>query len=186
MAHSEQQGFVGQTKCRYPDYFRGTSVLEVGSRNINGSVRAFFDNPSRYIGIDCTAGPGVDVVCLAHEYPVPEAGRHFDVLISCEAFEHDPYLYDLTIPHIVKLLRPGGLFVATCASVLRQEHGTIRSNNPEGTFGPDPNFYAGVCVGRLTMALAPYFNDLAVELARFELDVYASGIRNDNYSSFVP
>lgn len=183
MAHSEQQGFVGQTKCRYPDHFRGTSVLEVGSRNINGSVRDFFDNPAIYTGIDCMPGDGVDFVTLAHEYQSP---LKYDVLISCEAFEHDPYLYDLTIPHIVKLLRPGGLFVATCASVLRQEHGTIKANNPEGTFGPDPNYYAGVCVDRLTKALAPYFNDLAVELARFELDVYASGIRNDNYSSFVP
>jgi hypothetical protein len=42
MAHESQQNFVSRVKSRFPDSFSGKRVLEVGSLDINGSVRSLF------------------------------------------------------------------------------------------------------------------------------------------------
>lgn len=108
----------------HPDHFSGVRVLEVGSLDINGSVRPMFTR-CQYIGLDVVPGPGVDVVCPAHQF---QAEWHsFDTIISCESLEHDPHWRE-TLGHVVRLLRPGGLFVMTCASGTRAEHGTRRTS----------------------------------------------------------
>ena len=50
MSHQQQLIFVASVKDQFPEYFSQTKVLEVGSLNINGSVRQFFNNPDKYIG----------------------------------------------------------------------------------------------------------------------------------------
>lgn len=173
MSHPEQVQFVKDVRTARPAFFEGGHVLELGSRNVNGSVRDLFHNPSRYVGLDCTPGPCVDVVCLAHEY---DSAEPFDVVISCEAFEHDPYLAD-TLRNAMCLLRSGGLFVATAASPARKEHGTHRSTGSD-VYGPDPDYYAGVNADWLYTRLSHwYLDECSVTLARDGLDVYASGIR---------
>lgn len=174
MAHPEQQAFVGNIKSRFPDYFKGKRVLEVGSQNINGSVRVFFKECD-YIGIDCNPGKDVDVVCLAHDYV---SMKLFDTVISCEAFEHDPFL-DKTIMNIALLLKPGGLFVATAAAPGRQEHGTVRTVTPgyEAPHGPDPHYYKGVSVDYLQPLMSPHFDPMEVQLQRGGTDIYAFGFR---------
>ena len=86
MAHEAQTDFVKSIREKHRDHFTGKRVLEVGSRNINGSVRNFFFECD-YVGLDYHRGRGVDVTGLAHEYDTRDP---FDVVISCEAFEHDP------------------------------------------------------------------------------------------------
>jgi hypothetical protein len=86
MSHQQQLDFIKSVKDQLPEYFKGTKVLEVGSLNINGSVRQFFE-PDQYIGCDLGEGAGVDIVCRGHELPYPN--ESFDVVISCECFEHD-------------------------------------------------------------------------------------------------
>src|SRR5262249_2718748 len=49
-----------------------------------------------------------------------------DVVISCECFEHNPFWLE-TFLNMARMLRPGGLFVLTCAGVGRGEHGTART-----------------------------------------------------------
>jgi SAM-dependent methyltransferase len=160
----------------HPEFFDSKRVLEVGSRNINGTVRDFFGN-CIYIGIDCVQGKDVDLVCLAHEYDSEEL---FDTVISCEAFEHDPHI-DETIANCMRLLKPGGLFVATMAGRTRQEHGTARSHTDscQEEFGPDPNYYKNVEADDLRWALKPYLDPLEIEEARGAADLYAWGIRNE-------
>jgi hypothetical protein len=62
MAHSQQRDFFQGVKNKKPEAFTGVEVLEVGSLNINGTVRDFFDS-TRYIGADVAEGRDVDVVC---------------------------------------------------------------------------------------------------------------------------
>jgi SAM-dependent methyltransferase len=50
----------------------------------------------------------------------------FDVAISCECFEHDPH-HIKTIENMIRLVKPGGLVVFSCATTGRKEHGTTRS-----------------------------------------------------------
>ena len=47
------------------DNVRGKTVIEVGSMNVNGSLRGHVTalSPASYVGIDFMAGSGVDVVC---------------------------------------------------------------------------------------------------------------------------
>lgn len=176
MAHPEQMDFVQGVRGRFPDFFRGTNVLEVGSRNVNGSVRQFFSGGT-YVGLDCEPGPGVDVVSLAHEYK-PPTDALFDVVISCEAFEHDPYLRK-SLTNVMRYLRIGGLFVATCASSSRPEHGTRKTLTTDGIFGPDPDYYRGVSSADLRAILALFLDPMTVISARAGLDVYAFGLRAD-------
>lgn len=137
MAHPAQQEFCAVVKQQFPEFFQGRRVLEIGSRNINGSVRELFEDCD-YVGVDCEAGTGVDVVCLGHEYEAePES---FDVACAVETFEHDPHA-ERTVGHMVRLLRSGGLLFMTCAGEGRGEHGTARTGN---RYGPDSGFYRNV------------------------------------------
>ena len=123
MSHWQQIGFIEEVKREFPRYFESTKVLEIGSLDINGSIRAFFSNAD-YVGIDVAEGPGVDVVCQGQEFRA-EPGS-FDVAISCEVMEHNPHWRE-TFMNMCALTRPGGLVVMTCATVGRPEHGTRRS-----------------------------------------------------------
>ena len=42
MAHKEQKDFIDRVKSKYPSYFTNTCILEIGSWNVNGTVRDFF------------------------------------------------------------------------------------------------------------------------------------------------
>jgi SAM-dependent methyltransferase len=129
MAHPEQLEFVGMVKTAFPTFFKGARTLEIGSLDINGTIRQFFvDCP--YIGLDVAAGPGVDVVCQGQSYDAQDGS--FDTVISCEAMEHNPY-WQQTLANMIRVCRPGGLIIMTCATVGRKEHGTTRtspSNSP--------------------------------------------------------
>jgi SAM-dependent methyltransferase len=117
--------FVMQTMGQYPDAFMENKVLEVGSLNINGSVRGFFFNAHEYIGCDVGPGPGVDIVCPGEELTYPD--NYFDTSITTECFEHNPNWVE-TFENMWRMTRPGGLIVMTCAAEGRPEHGTSRSD----------------------------------------------------------
>jgi SAM-dependent methyltransferase len=124
MSHPEQLEFVGNLKSAFPSFFKGGRVLEIGSLDINGSVRQFFQ-ADEYIGLDVGPGPGVDVVCEGQKYDAPDGS--FDVVISAECLEHNPYWIE-TMDNMFRLVRPGGLVIMTCAAPGRPEHGTKRTS----------------------------------------------------------
>lgn len=124
MAHLAQTVFFDWVRHIRPRFFTNCRVLEVGSLNVNGTVRPLFSG-CEYVGLDLGEGPGVDVVGPAHEYAAP-AGS-FDTVVSAECFEHDMHL-PATLAAVVRLLRPGGLFAFTCANRSRPEHGTARTD----------------------------------------------------------
>jgi SAM-dependent methyltransferase len=95
------------------------SVLEVGSFNVNGSVRRFFTGP--YVGIDMQAGPGVDIVMNAHELNtlrVDTLDGHvinstFDVIVCTEMLEHDDAPW-LSLREMAAVCRDDGYLLLTC------------------------------------------------------------------------
>lgn len=130
MAHVEQQDFCKKMKVLYPKYFSEKRILDIGSLDVNGNNRFLFDDQSSYIGLDVGEGPNVDVSIPGHMYDAPD--EFFDIIISTEVFEHDMH-YVETIKNIIRMLKPGGAFIFTCASGQRPEHGTRRrgeSNAP--------------------------------------------------------
>jgi hypothetical protein len=169
MAHPEQTAFIAGVRACLPEHFTGKRVVEIGSRDVNGTVRDYFDGCD-YTGLDAVAGPGVDVVGLAHEYRLPGP---VDVVVTCEALEHDPR-WRLTLATACGWLRPGGLFVGTWAGPLRPEHGTTRTG---AEYGPDADYYGNVSAADFRTAAAPYLDGLQVVTARGGQDVYAVGFR---------
>lgn len=171
MAHPAQQEFCHDVKLRFPDFFHKTRVLEVGSRDINGSVREAFSD-SDYTGIDAEPGNGVDQVCLGHEFEAP--AQSFDVVCSLETFEHDPHAPQ-TVANMLKLLRPGGLFFMTCAGEGRKEHGTRRTGT---LYGPDANFYQNVSLAMfLDWIKAFTFEELYLKHNKQVSDLYCFAIK---------
>ena len=122
MAHYQQLKFVETVRQFFPDKFSNQKVLEVGSWNVSGSVRQFFDGCD-YTGVDVSPGPGVDVICFGQDLDYPSG--IFDTVISCECFEHNPE-WVATFKNMHRMLKDDGIFVLTCATYGRREHGTPR------------------------------------------------------------
>jgi SAM-dependent methyltransferase len=125
VSHPEQQRFLALVASANHTVLEGGRVLEVGSYDVNGTVRRAFGAAADYVGVDLAPGPGVDRVGYGHEIEDPVAS--YDLAISGECFEHDPHWRD-TFSTMVRVVRPGGLVAFTCASIGRPEHGTIRSD----------------------------------------------------------
>lgn len=130
MAHEQQRDFCRKVKARFPEFFHGKLVVDFGSLDINGSNQYLFEN-SGYIGVDLFAGRNVDLACKGHELGLPD--ESVDVIISTECFEHDSH-YGKTINNINRLLKRGGLFLFSCATTGRAEHGTRRTTPEDAPF----------------------------------------------------
>lgn len=96
------------------------SVIEIGSRDINGSARAFWPN-AQWIGLDLHAGPAVDVVCDAQQYVPAEL---VDMVVCCEVLEHAANWGEI-LTHAASWLKPTGRIIVTCAGPGRAEHSAI-------------------------------------------------------------
>jgi glycosyltransferase involved in cell wall biosynthesis/SAM-dependent methyltransferase len=123
--HKLAWGFVSTVKAQAPEFFIGKRVLEVGSMDINGSVRDLFTSCD-YFGIDLGEGKGVDEV--RHVTQVFLADATYDVIISTEALEHDE-LWNLSLKAMYRLLKPNGVLIITCAGPDRAEHGTRKTED---------------------------------------------------------
>ena len=130
MAHQEQAEFFSEVRAHYPSAFAEARVLEVGSLDINGSVRELFTRCD-YTGVDLQLGPGVDLACQGQL--VGFASGHFDTVISAECLEHNPYWRE-TLANMLRMTRPGGLLLMSCATTGRYEHGTTRTNADASPF----------------------------------------------------
>lgn len=124
MAHKEQFEFVTKLRSNFAYYFAGKKVLEIGSLNINGSVRDFFIQCD-YTGVDIGPGKDVDVVSLGHEFIMPD--NTYDTVLSTECFEHNPYWVE-TFDNMIRMTKNSGLVFFTCATEGRPEHGTAKTD----------------------------------------------------------
>jgi SAM-dependent methyltransferase len=118
----------------------GRRVLEVGSFNVNGSVRPILTGlqPAEYHGVDASAGDGVDQVldCTAL---VDEFGAgSWDVVVSTEMLEHVED-WRACVRNLVQVLAPGGLLLVTTRS----------PGFPYHPFPGDYWRYTRVAVGRI-------------------------------------
>ncbi len=176
MSHPEQLQFVESIKEQYPLKFRNAKVLEVGSLDINGSVRQFFTSCT-YIGIDVGEGKGVDEVAEGQEYNGKV--NSFDTIISCECFEHNPHWVD-TFNNMIRMTKKGGLIIMTCATTGRPEHGTTRTKPKDSplTIGKGWDYYQNLTEADFTKSIdLSKFSSYKFSVNDTAKDLYFYGIK---------
>lgn len=129
--HGEAFQFIESVTPRGPF----ATVIEIGGRDINGTVRPLFGN-ANYLSIDLYEGPGVDIVTDAANWQPDEP---VDCVVCAEVLEHAPNAEQL-VRQAWEWLRPGGLLIVTCATDPRPAHSAITGCLIE----PGDEFYANV------------------------------------------
>ena len=179
MAHKEQIEYCVKIKNKFDKFFKNCKILDIGSLDINGSNKFLFEN-CEYTGIDVGPGKNVDIVCKGHEFLQPDS--FYDVIISTECFEHDMY-YDLTIKNAIRLLKPEGLFLFTCASTGRPEHGTRRTSPADApllsNFEQWSDYYKNLTEEDIenVLDLNNIFSEYKFEQNRISCDLYFYGVK---------
>jgi len=178
MAHPEQIAYFERISEMFrSDFANAGNVLEVGSQNINGTVRDFFANNINYLGLDIGRGDGVDLVIPGELVELPDGWA--DIAISTECFEHARNWKDILL-NMIRITKPEGLILLTFAGKGRATHGTLDSDVFSSPFtttyylnlGPD-DLAKEVAIGR-------YFQRHGFEVNSKACDTYFWGIRNSD------
>ena len=102
----------------------GKKVLELGSRDVNGSPRYVLQllKPSEYIGVDIQKGKGVDEVCSVDDIVGKFGENAFDIVVSTELLEHVQD-WKTAVSNLKKVSKPNGLLFITTRSKGFNYHG---------------------------------------------------------------
>ena len=162
--HPEAMDWVHQHVCGR----RFGSVVELGARDVNGTVRGLFDC-DLYISVDIAPGAGVDVVCDAADFvPDMPAG----CVVSTEMLEHAPRAREIVL-QAFRMLEPGGMFVMTAAGPGRAPHSAV-----DGKGLAAGEHYANIDPVELSMWLAEAgFVDCVVDTQKRPADVRCVAFR---------
>jgi len=129
--HAAAYAFVERTVKQFGS---GEFVVEIGARDINGSVRRLFET-ARYLTTDIAPGPGVDLVADGATY---EPGVAPDRVVCCEVLEHTPAAPAIVV-NALRIVRPGGIVIPTAAGPGRAPH-----NAHDGGPVPAGEYYRNV------------------------------------------
>ena len=166
VAHRQQKRFTQGVKDMFPGHFANVSVLDAGSLNVNGDNRFLFKDYT-YTGIDIVFGRNVDVVTLIHQHDAPN--ENFDIIVSTEAFEHDKF-WVLSLQNLVRMLKPGGMLLFTCATQGRKRH----------HYGPKSWDYYGPLTEfdvRQAIPVEEVFSEFEFRIGREMHDLYFWGVK---------
>jgi len=99
---------------RYIDDKENLTIVDVGSTNVNGSLKRFINSKHKYIGIDISKNDGVDIV-LDDPYSFPFKDMSVDIVICTSVFEHCEFFWVLYL-EIMRVLKPDGIFYLNAPS----------------------------------------------------------------------
>lgn len=144
-------------------------ILDVGSMDVNGSLRQFCESKAAYVGVDIETGPGVDVV-VKPGAPIPLEDGSFDLVVATSALEHDAAFW-MTFLEMCRKAKPGGYIYFNAPS-----NGAVhRFPNDHWRFYPD--------CGQALVAWA-LSQDIAVELVESFTAAREADIWNDFVAVF--
>lgn len=144
--HAAVLGYLARQLFGPPPLPPRRAVLELGSRDVNGSCRQLFAG-ARYLGVDVAEGTGVDLVADAATVEPPFTP---DTVVCCEVLEHTPDAV-LIIHNAARVLAPGGLLLLTCAGEGRAPH----SGQDGGALRED-EWYRNIADAELADWLRPF------------------------------
>ena len=149
------------------------SVLDIGGRDINGSVRDLFPGAGFYLSLDLVDGPGVDLVADAATW---QPDVQFHTVVCCEVFEHTPH-WPQICHTAFQALRPGGELILTTAGPGRPVHSGVDG----GSVLKPGEHYANIDPGELRRTLVDVgFVQVTVDWQPWPSDVRAYARRPDS------
>jgi SAM-dependent methyltransferase len=96
-------------------YVQNPSVIaDIGSLDVNGSLRQFAPAGSDYIGFDFAEGKGVDRI-LNDPYSLPLDNNSVDAIVSSSCFEHSEFFW-LSFLEMMRVLKPKGVLYMSAPS----------------------------------------------------------------------
>ena len=98
----------------YAQNATGLTILDIGSQDVNGSLRSVAPEQNTYIGIDFMEAKGVDVV-ITDPYALPFEDNTADIIVSSSCFEHAEFFW-LLFNEAMRLLKPNGLLYINAPS----------------------------------------------------------------------
>jgi SAM-dependent methyltransferase len=144
-----------------------SKILDIGSKDENGSLRKYTNNKHEYIGIDMIPGDNVDIV-QTDPYILPFDDNTFDIITSSSVFEHSQMFWVLS-NEIFRVLKPDGLFYLNAPS-----------NGPYHTYPVDCyRFYPDSGEGIKEWGVKSGFKNLII------LESFIGSKQNDNWNDFV-
>ena len=94
-------------KKAYLPKFENPKIVDVGSLDINGSIRDQINFKANYIGVDLAEGKNVDQI-LENPYKLPFENNSIDIVVSISVFEHVEFFWE-TYLEMLRVLKPNGL-----------------------------------------------------------------------------
>jgi SAM-dependent methyltransferase len=96
----------------------GKAILEVGSYNVNGSLKDIIIkfNPKLYVGVDIREGPNVDIVCDIYNIEYLFGMESFDGIVCTEVLEHVED-WCVAIYNLRQVVKPGGFILITVPTI---------------------------------------------------------------------
>ncbi|MGF6371290.1 SAM-dependent methyltransferase [Paraburkholderia sp. RAU6.4a] len=85
----------------------GLKIVDIGSQDVNGSLRSVAPRGCEYIGLDFVGGKGVDIV-LTDPYSLPVPENSIDVIVCSSCMEHSEFFWLLFL-EMQRLLKPEGI-----------------------------------------------------------------------------
>lgn len=143
--------------------------MDLGSQDVNGSLRSVAPPSSDYVGVDFAEGRGVDVV-ISDPYKLPFDDGEFDVCVSSSCYEHSEFFW-LSFLEALRIVKAGGLLYLN-----------VPSNGPFHRYPVDCwRFYpdAGIALERWGA-----HNGLEVELLESFVGNRQTGVWNDFVAVF--
>ena len=95
------------------------NVLEVGSLDVNGTVRQFFSEDNLYVGLDMRLGKNVTLQARGDNIPFRDAS--FGCAVCCDTLEHDSNFF-ATVSEMKRVLITGGLLLLTVPGIGFTKH----------------------------------------------------------------
>jgi len=93
----------------FDKYVQSGTIVEIGSQEVvpaQGSLRQVASPNCKYIGLDCSAGIGVDIV-TDDSYVLPLENNYADVVVSSSAFEHMELFWVMFL-EMARVVKSGG------------------------------------------------------------------------------
>lgn len=98
----------------YLEHSKELTIVDIGSQDVNGSLRSVAPKNNNYIGLDFVNGDGVDSV-ITDPYKLPLENESVDVVVSSSCFEHSEFFW-LTFIEALRILKPTGLLYLNAPS----------------------------------------------------------------------